>query len=86
VKFWTAIIMQGRGDGDQWVKSIMISYTLNGKTWKWLNEGKNSKLIEIEIRKFELIFLSQYRLELLEFTLIVGRVIFPCDLMPFILI
>lgn len=39
-KFWTAVIMQGRGDCDQWVKTVKISYTLNGKTWLNVDDGK----------------------------------------------
>ncbi len=32
-KLWTGVIMQGRGDCDQWVKSIKITHTLKGKFW-----------------------------------------------------
>ena len=32
--------MQGRGDADWWVKTIKISYTLNGKTWLNVDDGK----------------------------------------------
>ena len=32
-RLWTGVIMQGRGDSDQWVKSIKIAHTLKGKFW-----------------------------------------------------
>jgi hypothetical protein len=35
-RLWTGVIMQGRGDWDQWVKSIKIAYTLNGKLWDYV--------------------------------------------------
>ena len=38
-RLWTGVIMQGRGDGDQWVKSIKMAYTVNGKEWESLQNG-----------------------------------------------
>ncbi len=35
-KTWIALILQGRKDADCWVKSIKISYTRNGKEWKFI--------------------------------------------------
>ena len=32
--------MQGRGDGNDWVTSVKISYSLNGKDWKFVENGK----------------------------------------------
>jgi hypothetical protein len=32
--------MQGRGDYDQWVKSIKIAFTINGKEWKNVQGGQ----------------------------------------------
>ena len=28
---WTKIILQGRGDADQWVETFKVSYTIDGK-------------------------------------------------------
>jgi hypothetical protein len=50
-RFWTKIIMQGRGDGSQWVTSIKVKSKLNdswsdvdgGKTYG-ANYDKNSKV------------------------------------------
>jgi hypothetical protein len=39
-KFWTDVILQGRGDADQWVKNIKVSWTLNGKLWEKVDEDK----------------------------------------------
>ena len=30
---WTDIIIQGRGDADQWVTSFKVAYTLDGHQW-----------------------------------------------------
>ncbi len=32
---WTSVITQGRGDTNQWVRSYKVSYSEDGKTWKW---------------------------------------------------
>ena len=34
------MIIQGRGDYDQWVTKVKISYSLDGKTWKYVDNGK----------------------------------------------
>ena len=39
-RFWTSVIIQGRGDYDQWVKSFQVSYSMNGKTWKKVENGR----------------------------------------------
>lgn len=39
-KYWTHIITQGRGDHDAWVKSLKIAYTLDGKIWDDVDQGK----------------------------------------------
>ncbi len=39
-KLWTGVILQGRADYDQWVKSVKFSYSLNGKTWFNVDDGK----------------------------------------------
>jgi hypothetical protein len=39
-KFWTKLIMQGRGDSDQWVTSIKIKSSLNGIIWQDVDGGK----------------------------------------------
>lgn len=33
--------MQGRGDLDAWVKTVKISYTINGKLWEYVENGKD---------------------------------------------
>jgi hypothetical protein len=38
-RLWTAIIMQGRGDYDQWAKTIKIARTVNGYEWENLQNG-----------------------------------------------
>ena len=52
-RLWTAIVTQGRGDYDQWVTTLKVFYTNNGKTWEQVDGGKifnantdrNSKVI-----------------------------------------
>ena len=34
------MIIQGRGDRDQWVTSFLISYSLNGKYWEYFCDAK----------------------------------------------
>ena len=31
--------MQGRGDYEQWVKTLKVSYTMNGRVWKDVDNG-----------------------------------------------
>ena len=31
LRYWAAVIMQGRGNADSWVTKIKVSYTKNGK-------------------------------------------------------
>ena len=35
---WSGLILQGRGDADNWVKEIKVDYTLNGKIWQSVEE------------------------------------------------
>lgn len=39
-KYWAGIIIQGRGDLNQWVKTIRITYTLDGQTWESYGNGQ----------------------------------------------
>ena len=39
-KYWTDVIIQGRGDYDSWVTSFKVSSTLTGKLWQNAEEGK----------------------------------------------
>lgn len=39
-KYWTDIIMQGRGDADSWVTSIKVATSINGKVWENVEKGK----------------------------------------------
>ena len=54
-KYWTEIIIQGRGDIDHWVTSFKIGYTLNGCIWENVEEGKafdgnNDRNSKVKIR------------------------------------
>ena len=40
IGMFTQVIIQGRGDEDQWVETFKISYTTNGKTFHWAENGK----------------------------------------------
>ena len=40
LKWWTGVVVQGRGDHPSWVTSVKISYTRNGSIWKHINDGK----------------------------------------------
>ena len=31
--------MQGRGDLDRWTKTLKVAYSLNGRTWSYVDEG-----------------------------------------------
>lgn len=37
---WLKVIIQGRGDKDEWVTKFKISYTTNGETFKYLEDGR----------------------------------------------
>ena len=39
--FFKGIIIQGRGDRAQWVKSLKISYSVDGRFWDYVEDGKN---------------------------------------------
>ena len=39
-KYWTAVIVRGRGTWDQWVKTIKMSSTIDGKTWRNIEDGR----------------------------------------------
>ena len=39
-RFWKSVIMQGKGNHDQWVKTFQVSYSMNGKTWKKVEGGR----------------------------------------------
>ena len=39
-KYWTGIVIQGRGDHPSWVTTLKIVSTKNGKAWKNVDEGK----------------------------------------------
>jgi hypothetical protein len=38
-KMWTGVILQGRGDADQWVKSVKIGWSINGSVWNLVDDG-----------------------------------------------
>lgn len=40
IKTWKKLIFQGRGDEDQWVTGFKVSYTIDGKTWKFAEKGR----------------------------------------------
>ena len=48
--------MQGRGDLDQWVKEIQISYTSNGQEWNMVDEGKIFKACNDRNSKMRIMF------------------------------
>lgn len=37
---WKKIIIQGRGDEDQWVSGYKVSYTTDGKTFSFVEKGR----------------------------------------------
>ena len=37
---WVKVIIQGRADEDQWVTGFKVSYTTDGKSWKFAEKGK----------------------------------------------
>ena len=39
-KVWTSIILQGRGDANDWVSSYKVMYTVNGREWKYVENGR----------------------------------------------
>ena len=39
-RYWTEVIIQGRGDADQWVSSFKVSVTVAGNIWENVEEGK----------------------------------------------
>ena len=39
-RYWTEVIIQGRGDADQWVTSFKVSTTVSGNIWENVDEGK----------------------------------------------
>ena len=39
-EYWTDVIVQGRGDYDDRVTKVKISHSMNGKTWKYVDDGK----------------------------------------------
>ena len=38
---WTGISLQGRGDVSNWVNSFKLAYTVNGREWKFVNDGNS---------------------------------------------
>ena len=64
-KKWIGVIIQGRGDlegGNQWVKPIKLSSTVNGKTGTTLRTGRSSRPTTIWTSKWELTLASQFML------------------------
>lgn len=39
-RLWRGIIIQGRGDMEQWVTNVKFAYTVNGKGWDGVDGGK----------------------------------------------
>ena len=39
-KYWTGAIIQGRGNLDQWVKTVIFSTTIDGSLWENIENGK----------------------------------------------
>lgn len=39
-EFWAGIVTQGRGDADQWVEEYMVSYTMDGREWTFVERGR----------------------------------------------
>ena len=39
-KYWTAVIMQGRGNEIQWVTEVKFTSSLNGAEWSHIDGGK----------------------------------------------
>ena len=40
---WTGLIMQGRGDHDEFVRSIVVAYSNDGQMWNYVDAGKEFK-------------------------------------------
>ena len=38
-RYWTDVIIQGRGDKNNWTKSFRVEYSINGKYWYNVDEG-----------------------------------------------
>ena len=38
--FWTGIVMQGGNNGHSWIKTLKVSYSLNGVDWKYADNSK----------------------------------------------
>ena len=38
--FWTGIVMQGGNNGNSWVKTLLVSYSLNGVDWNYVENAK----------------------------------------------
>ena len=39
-RYWTNVILQGRGDYPQWVTSFKVTYSLEGQYWYDVDDGK----------------------------------------------
>ena len=39
-QYWTDVILQGRGDQEQWVTSLKIAFTINGRSWENIENGR----------------------------------------------
>ena len=39
-KFWSGVVVQGSGSEEKWVTSFRLSYTLNGRVWRDVEDGK----------------------------------------------
>lgn len=35
-RHWSGVVLQGRGDDDEWVESVKITYTLDGVVWHYV--------------------------------------------------
>ena len=56
---WKYLIVQGRSDSDEWVTSFKVSYSVNGKKWDDVANGKNITGTTTVIRKSKYPSLNQ---------------------------
>ena len=40
-KYWTAVVLQGCGNMNAWITSVKLSYSLNGMTYRPVNDGRS---------------------------------------------
>jgi len=47
----TGVLVQGRGDGEEWVTAFLISYSLDAFTWKYAGDTYGNKRVILNTKK-----------------------------------